>query len=201
MHFIGAGPGAADLITVRGRDLMGRCPVCLYAGSLIPRELLAPGGQFLVTFPNEPLEKMHGVTRFDTVKDLESIVTDSGLIEVRLGAAKLQSSAEKVAQSLGWGPLRMARKVFDRSGRGERREGTEGPAPRPQTFEQTNFMRGIKTWQKLAPAVNLYWFGVLKLMEWNGPAFAIDWDFKTTNFHDCQVFVTGTKPGTPSAKA
>ena len=37
VHFIGAGPGAADLITVRGRDLMAACPVCLYAGSLIPR--------------------------------------------------------------------------------------------------------------------------------------------------------------------
>ena len=51
VHFIGAGPGAADLITVRGRDLMGRCPVCLYAGSLIPRELLAhcPPGAHLVT--------------------------------------------------------------------------------------------------------------------------------------------------------
>ena len=41
VHFIGAGPGAADLITVRGRDILGRCPVCLYAGSLVPRELLA----------------------------------------------------------------------------------------------------------------------------------------------------------------
>jgi precorrin-4/cobalt-precorrin-4 C11-methyltransferase len=41
VHFIGAGPGAADLITVRGRDLIGRCPVCLYAGSLVPQELLA----------------------------------------------------------------------------------------------------------------------------------------------------------------
>jgi precorrin-4/cobalt-precorrin-4 C11-methyltransferase len=40
VHFIGAGPGAADLITVRGRDLIARCPVCLYAGSIIPRELL-----------------------------------------------------------------------------------------------------------------------------------------------------------------
>jgi len=40
VHFIGAGPGAADLITVRGRDLIGRCPVCLYAGSLVPGELL-----------------------------------------------------------------------------------------------------------------------------------------------------------------
>ena len=40
VHFIGAGPGAPDLITVRGRDLVARCPVCLYAGSLVPREIL-----------------------------------------------------------------------------------------------------------------------------------------------------------------
>ncbi|ODT14409.1 MAG: precorrin-4 C(11)-methyltransferase [Kaistia sp. SCN 65-12] len=40
VHFIGAGPGAPDLITVRGRDLIARCPVCLYAGSLVPRALL-----------------------------------------------------------------------------------------------------------------------------------------------------------------
>jgi precorrin-4/cobalt-precorrin-4 C11-methyltransferase len=41
VHFIGAGPGAADLITVRGRDLIARCPVCLYAGSLVAPDLLA----------------------------------------------------------------------------------------------------------------------------------------------------------------
>lgn len=41
VHFIGAGPGAADLITLRGRDLIARCPVCLFAGSLVPKELLA----------------------------------------------------------------------------------------------------------------------------------------------------------------
>lgn len=40
VHFIGAGPGAADLITVRGRELIARCPVCLYAGSIVPRGLL-----------------------------------------------------------------------------------------------------------------------------------------------------------------
>ena len=40
VHFIGAGPGAADLITVRGRELIARCPVCLYAGSIVPPELL-----------------------------------------------------------------------------------------------------------------------------------------------------------------
>ena len=41
VHFIGAGPGAPDLITVRGRDLLGRCPVCLYAGSLVHRDILS----------------------------------------------------------------------------------------------------------------------------------------------------------------
>ncbi|MEV5606865.1 precorrin-4 C(11)-methyltransferase [Streptomyces sp. NPDC052225] len=41
VHFIGAGPGAADLITVRGARTLASCQVCLYAGSLVPRELLA----------------------------------------------------------------------------------------------------------------------------------------------------------------
>lgn len=40
VHFIGAGPGAADLITLRGRDLLAGCTVCLYPGSLTPPELL-----------------------------------------------------------------------------------------------------------------------------------------------------------------
>ncbi|MBS1180602.1 MAG: cobM [Proteobacteria bacterium] len=41
VHFIGAGPGAPDLLTLRGRDLIAACPVCLYAGSLIPPAILA----------------------------------------------------------------------------------------------------------------------------------------------------------------
>ncbi|ONG47016.1 precorrin-4 C(11)-methyltransferase [Pseudoroseomonas deserti] len=50
VHFIGAGPGAADLITLRGRDLLAACPVCLYAGSIVPPALLAhcPEGARLV---------------------------------------------------------------------------------------------------------------------------------------------------------
>jgi precorrin-4/cobalt-precorrin-4 C11-methyltransferase len=54
VHFISAGPGAADLITVRGRDLIARCPVCLYAGSLVPEALLAhcpAGARILDTAP------------------------------------------------------------------------------------------------------------------------------------------------------
>ena len=50
VHFIGAGPGAADLLTLRGRDLLARCPVCLYAGSIVPPEMLShcPDGARLV---------------------------------------------------------------------------------------------------------------------------------------------------------
>ncbi len=54
VHFIGAGPGAADLLTLRGRDLLARCPVCLYAGSIVPREMLAhcaPGTRLVDTAP------------------------------------------------------------------------------------------------------------------------------------------------------
>lgn len=50
VHFIGAGPGAPDLLTLRGRDLIAASPVCLYAGALIPREILdhAPAGSRVV---------------------------------------------------------------------------------------------------------------------------------------------------------
>ena len=50
VHFIGAGPGAPDLITVRGRDLIARCPVCLYAGSIVSKALLdyCPAGARIV---------------------------------------------------------------------------------------------------------------------------------------------------------
>ena len=54
VHFIGAGPGAADLITLRGRDLIAASPVCLYAGSLIPEGVLAhcpPGARIVNTAP------------------------------------------------------------------------------------------------------------------------------------------------------
>jgi precorrin-4/cobalt-precorrin-4 C11-methyltransferase len=54
VHFIGAGPGAPDLITLRGRDLIANCPVCLYAGSLVPAALLEycpPAARIVDTAP------------------------------------------------------------------------------------------------------------------------------------------------------
>jgi precorrin-4/cobalt-precorrin-4 C11-methyltransferase len=54
VHFIGAGPGAADLLTLRGRDLIAASPVCLYAGSLVPGAMLGhcpPGARIVNTAP------------------------------------------------------------------------------------------------------------------------------------------------------
>ncbi len=54
VHFIGAGPGAADLITVRGMNLLKASSVCLYAGSIVPKEMLdwcAPGTRLVDTAP------------------------------------------------------------------------------------------------------------------------------------------------------
>ena len=54
VYFIGAGPGAPDLITLRGQRLIERCPVCLYAGSLVPAEIVAAapaGARVLDTAP------------------------------------------------------------------------------------------------------------------------------------------------------
>lgn len=52
VHFIGAGPGAPDLLTLRAARLLGECPVCLYAGALVPPEVLGharPGTRLIDT--------------------------------------------------------------------------------------------------------------------------------------------------------
>jgi len=55
VYFIGAGPGAADLITVRGLRLVERCPVCLYAGSLVPQELVAAAPSNALVMDTAPM--------------------------------------------------------------------------------------------------------------------------------------------------
>lgn len=60
VHFIGAGPGAPDLITLRGRDLIAASPVCLYAGSLVPEALLGhcPEGARVVNTARMSLDEI-----------------------------------------------------------------------------------------------------------------------------------------------
>ena len=63
VYFIGAGPGAPDLITVRGQRLIERCPVCLYAGSLVPAAIVssAPAGALVRDTAPLDLEQIVGL--------------------------------------------------------------------------------------------------------------------------------------------
>jgi precorrin-4/cobalt-precorrin-4 C11-methyltransferase len=60
VHFVGAGPGAADLITVRAQHLLAECAVCVYAGSLVPAEVLAhcPPGATLIDTADLDLDQI-----------------------------------------------------------------------------------------------------------------------------------------------
>lgn len=55
VYFIGAGPGAADLITVRGLRLIEKCPVCLFAGSLVPEDIVAAAPGDAVVMDTAPM--------------------------------------------------------------------------------------------------------------------------------------------------
>jgi len=74
VHFIGAGPGAPDLLTLRGRDLIARSPVCLYAGALVPREILrfAPPEARIVDTAELSLEQI--VAEFSRARDRDEDV-------------------------------------------------------------------------------------------------------------------------------
>ena len=97
VHFIGAGPGAADLITLRGRDLIARCPVCLYAGSLVPAALLAhcpPGARVIDTAPMS-LDEIEGefVAAHAAGHDVARLITP----RLVLGAATCALAASEPA--------------------------------------------------------------------------------------------------------
>jgi SAM-dependent methyltransferase len=153
-------------------------------------EMLAPGGRCFITFPNEPPGIMHGITRFDTAAGLETLARRAGLADVELGAARLSRHAAKVVDLLGWRPLAMVRAGVraTRTLRG-RRDG-----PRAQRFEDTSFHQHHRLWSALSPMVNLYWYGLLRLMAGRKPAFEIDWDFSRTPFEDSQVVIRAVKP-------
>lgn len=89
VHFIGAGPGAPDLITLRGRDLIAACPVCLYAGSLVPQEVLqhCPDGARIVNTAS---------------MDLDAIITEIKLAEAAgHDVARLHSGDLSVWSAMG----------------------------------------------------------------------------------------------------
>ena len=158
--------------------------------------LLAPGGRFLVTFPNEPRATMHGITCFETPEELCNLVASSGLELELCGAAIMNAWAETVADRFGWGPIALVRRALAAQRRltaGPERASRGGSA-KPQTFDETSFFANRERWQRLAVPINAYWWGVLKLMTARGPAFRIDDGFEEGGFQPSQVVLVGRKP-------
>ena len=69
VHFIGAGPGAADLITLRGHRLIQKCQVCLYAGSLVPEEIVAAAPKNALVIDTAPLHLDQIIDEIKTAHD------------------------------------------------------------------------------------------------------------------------------------
>ena len=102
VHFIGAGPGAADLITLRGRDLIARCPVCLYAGSIIPRALLAhcPSGARIIDTAPLSLDEIEAEFAAAHASGLDVARLHSGDLSIYSALAEQTAPAEAARHPL-----------------------------------------------------------------------------------------------------
>ncbi len=90
VHFIGAGPGAPDLLTLRAQRLIAACPVCLYAGALVPREILehAPADARLVDTQQLTLDEIVGELREAHTQGQDVARLHSGDLSIYSAAAE-----------------------------------------------------------------------------------------------------------------
>jgi SAM-dependent methyltransferase len=132
--------------------------------------LLVPGGEAAVTFPHR---RADGSARFESAAELRALLAEAGLVEARIGAARLSRHAERIARRLGW---------------------------RPSCADAPGGARLDRVRRTLAPVVNLWWYCALHWIAARGPSFAVDWEFRATPFDDCQVFCHARKAG-PEAVA
>ncbi len=80
VHFIGAGPGDPELLTLRAQRLIAACPVCLYAGSLVPQAVVAgaPPGALVRDTASMTLDETHGIIRQSVAAGKEVARVHSG---------------------------------------------------------------------------------------------------------------------------
>ena len=106
VHFIGAGPGAADLLTLRGRDHIGSSPVCLYAGSLVPRAILAhaPAGARIVDTADMTLDEIVREMAEAHAKDLDVARIHSGDLSIWSTVAEQTRRLRELGIPYDWTP-------------------------------------------------------------------------------------------------
>ncbi len=104
VHFIGAGPGAPDLLTLRGRDIIASCPVCLYAGSLVPEAILAhcpDGARVINTAPMDLDQIIEEIRRADAAgQDVARLHSGDLSVWSAMGEQMRRLRAEGIAVSV-----------------------------------------------------------------------------------------------------
>jgi SAM-dependent methyltransferase len=164
-------PRAAGMLPTR-YDLVFSCDTVEH----IPRPgpffanlhaVLKPGGRLFVTFPNESPARAHGITSFAHLHDLEGILEEAGFARGQFEVQTLEMNrAAELIMGVGWLlPRWLARGFVHGLGRGPRRV-----AP-PQTFDQTEFFAMADRLEPLAPLINAYCWGVMKLMSLARPVY------------------------------
>ena len=99
VYFIGAGPGDPDLLTIRGRDLIARCPLCLYAGSLVPEAVVAHAGEHVRLVSTAALDLPQIIAHFE-----EAAAADQDVARVHSGDPAIYSAiGEQIAALDGRG--------------------------------------------------------------------------------------------------
>ena len=100
VHFIGAGPGSPDLLTLRAKKLILRSPVCIYAGSLIPKEILeyCPKNAKIINSAKLSLDQiMHEiVTEHRKGKDISRLHSGDLSVWSAMGEQIQRIKAEKI---------------------------------------------------------------------------------------------------------
>jgi precorrin-4/cobalt-precorrin-4 C11-methyltransferase len=99
VHFIGAGPGAPDLLTLRGRRLIAACPVCLYAGALVPPEVVAhaPAGARVVDTQRLTLDEIVAELRAADERGEDVARLHSGDLSIYSAAAEQMRRLDELA--------------------------------------------------------------------------------------------------------
>jgi len=99
VHFIGAGPGAADLITLRAQRLIAASPVVMYAGALVAEEVLrhAPAGARLIDTQRLDLDAIVAEYRRAQERDEDVARLHSGDISIWSAAAEQMRRLDELA--------------------------------------------------------------------------------------------------------
>jgi 2-polyprenyl-3-methyl-5-hydroxy-6-metoxy-1,4-benzoquinol methylase len=123
-------------------------------------QVLAPGGELFLTFPNVPPPKGDGVTYFSSVEEVERLAGAAGYSRCEVYPVQLGSFARSAYRLLHEFPLRSYRRVRQRPSAG-----------RPQTYEQTWAFQQQKRFVRFKPLLHAYWKFVAMVLRWGGPVW------------------------------